>query len=66
MKTDLPGIIFLMIFKAGLSQLTTIPTLNAIEKPGVNGYYLSSQGAISDASVDMNSTTFGTDNTSVI
>jgi hypothetical protein len=44
------------------------PTLSKSDNVGLpaNVYYLSVYGAISDAEIDMNSVTFGSDNTSVI
>ena len=62
----------LIIFTLLLFRISFPEPAAAIGQPGKtnpsgeNVYYLSSHGAISDAQVGMNSTTFGTDNTSVI
>jgi hypothetical protein len=61
------AIFFLFITNTGFSQSpqqTTPPDIAG--GPGKNVYYLSSCGAVSDAEIGMNSTTFGTDNTSRI
>jgi hypothetical protein len=56
-----------MIFKFGFSQSNNAPdATNVTFGLGVNVYYLSSHGAVSDAQIGMNSVIFGTDNTILI
>lgn len=67
MKKILPAITILLITNFGFSQSAIKSAPGSLAgKPGKNVYYLSACGAISDARVGMNSTTFGTDNTSCI
>ena len=67
MKKILPAITLLLITNFGFSQSAIKSAPGSLAgKPGKNVYYLSACGAISDARVGMNSTTFGTDNTSCI
>ena len=56
------SIILLLIFNIGYSQTNNPAGPNL----GRNVFYLSANGAVSDAEIGMNSITFGTDNTSVI
>lgn len=68
MKQTFLVIIIVMVFNAGFSQPSKkrnnhdLATGKNVEL-STNVYYLSINGAISDAEIGMNSVTFGTDNT---
>jgi hypothetical protein len=71
MKRLLIFIVVLMVFNAGFSQ-SNKRLYNSVLPDNINTglssnvYYLSANGAISDAEIGMNSVTFGTDNTLAI